>query len=219
MPAYFVMIAIIIGMIVLLTIILFLTRKGVYASIGGFSWERSITLKQQVWVKKTSYQKFPEDSRNRKTSQESYRKSTTVYRDKYVYRPTNPGPTDYVWESEPVTEWKWETRTRYEYEVPQWQRGRTVFSNGRSRDDVHWPDYVHADNAVHSDEKKERYTVCFVAKNGKRYYKDLAEHVWIELDANARYLLKTTLFGKVTKWQLVQREPVKVSQARTSRDF
>lgn len=213
MPAYFVMIAIIVGMIVLLTIILFLIRKGAYASIGGFSWERSIALKRQVWVKGVSYQKFPEDSRNRKTSQESYRKSTTVYREKYVYRPNNPGPTDYVWESEPVTEWKWGTRTRYEYEVPQWQRGRTVSLSGRSRDDVHWPDYVQTDN-VRSDAKTERYTVCFVAENGKRYYKNLAEHVWAELDANARYLLKITLFGKVTTWQLVQREPVKISQSR-----
>jgi len=208
MPAYLTMIVISAGMIVLLTIILFLTRKRVYASIAAFSWERSITLEQQIWVKGSSYQAFPKDSRNRKTEQENYRKSTTVYRDKQVYRPENPGPTEYVWVSEPVTEWKWETRTRYEYEVPQWQSGRTLLASGRSRDNLHWPDYVPAEN-VRGEKKKERYTVYFRAEKGKRYAKDLAEHDWTELNTNARYLLQTTLFGKVTTWQPVQREPAR----------
>lgn len=210
MPVYFIIIAIIIGIIAFLAIMLFLMRRRAYASVEEFSWERSITLEQQNWVKGTSYDSFPKDSRNRKTREESYRKSTVVYRDKYVYRPTNPGPDDYVWEKEPVTEWKWETRTRYEYEIPQWQRGRTLSASGRSRDKVYWPAYVPADN-VRGNERAERYTVCFAAGNGKKYCQNLAEDVWAKLDADARYLLTITLFGKVTKWQLVQGEPVEVS--------
>jgi hypothetical protein len=175
-------------------------------------------------VKKTSYQGFPKNSRNRKTKEENYRYSTTVSREQYVYRPNkyvpdrygsdDYGSDKYEWVSEPVTEWKWGTRARYEYEVPQWQSGRTLLSSGKSRDDVHWPDYVRADNERRRKEK-ERYMVCFVAENGKRYYKRFAANAWAELDAKACYLLKTTLLGKVTKMQLVQREPVKIDQPRT----
>ncbi|MBV9713140.1 MAG: hypothetical protein JO011_19735 [Ktedonobacteraceae bacterium] len=205
MTVYLIITVTSLGMIVLLTMILLLIRKRAYASIAVFSWERSITLEQQVWVKETSYQKFPKDSINRREKQENYRYSKIVSRGKYVYRPENPGSGDYEWVSEPETEWKWGTRVRYEYEVPQWQRGRTLLANGRSRDDVHWPDYVHAEN-VRVSKKKERYTVCFVTENGKRYYKNVAEHVWAEFDANARYLIKTTLFGKVATMQPVQTE-------------
>jgi hypothetical protein len=213
MPTSIIIIAIIGGIAVLLALILLAVRKQVNARIEGFSWQRSIATEYQVWTKESSYKEFPKNSRNRKTRQESYRKSTTVYRDKYVYRPDNPGPEDYVWVSEPVTEWKWDTRTRYEYEVPQWKRGRTLWASGRSRTDVHWPDdRLEGAEARRNSAKTESYTVRFVATNGKRYHKDLTEKAWMELDTNADYLLKTTLSGKVAQWQTVAKKPVAASQ-------
>ncbi len=212
MPAYVLIVVTSIGVIVLLAVvILLLMRKKVSVSIAAFSWERTITLEKKMWVKETSNKKFPAESRNRKKKQENYRKSTIVERGQYVYRPENPGPNEYVWESRPVTEWKWEARTIYEYEMPRWQKGRTLSESGRSREHVYWPEYVPAED-VRATKRSERYTVYFVAKGGKRYSIDLAQNVWAALDASARYQLKTTLSGKVTKWLPVQSEPVKIAQ-------
>ena len=223
MPAYLIMIAIGVGIIVLLTLIVSFMRKSVYVSVSAFSWERSITLEKLEWVKGTSYKGFPKDSRNGKKRQENYRYSTTVSREQYVYRPNryvpdkfgadDYGTEKYEWVTEPVTEWKWGTRTKYEYEVPQWKSGRTLLASGRSRDDVRWPDYVYAGHAREREtKKKEQYMVHFVAENGKRYSKSLARNVWAELDAKAWYLLKTTCFGRVTEMQPAQRKPAQIYQ-------
>jgi hypothetical protein len=198
MHPYLVIAVISFGIVMLFTMTLLLIRKSIYATISSFSWERKINVEKEVLVKKTSYHGFPGNSRNRKTIQESYQYSTTTYRSKMTYRLGK-----HEWVREPVTEWKWGVRTRYDFEVPEWQYGRTISSTGESRNDVHWPACILADNE-RSSNKRERYTVQFLAENGKKYKKRLKENIWIALDASARYLLKTTLFGKVAKIQLVQ---------------
>jgi len=159
------------------------------ASITGFSWERSVDIYDERWVRRSSYSAPPAESRNQRS--ETVRTTRPVTRSEMR--------TEYVFGKHQTrwvhrTEWTTDTRTLHTYDVPKRRYSHTLRESGSSRDGVAWPQAI-----GHIGAQKERYTVEFVGLDGRRHTRNVGEKRWRALDEGGAYLLSVTWYGFVLR--------------------
>lgn len=174
----------------------FLVKRTVSVTMAGFSWYRKVFLEHYIWVSESSYNGFPQGSRNRAEQTESYQS--------YEYVRTETRTTTVndqtITTSEPVYEFVTRWRTKYTYEIQRWQPSRTVVAEGKERTGVHWPSYtLDASTQERVKDRKEQYLILFRSTKGKQYKRELREEVWYDFDEKAAYSLKVNLFGQIKR--------------------
>jgi hypothetical protein len=173
-----------------------LIRRTIIATIIGFSWQRTISLKHFIWVRESSYSDYPDGSRNRSSTEESYLSYEFVRFDTATTTDANGNSTtttDSVYE--PVVRY----RTQYTYEIQRWRISREVLAEGNNRNDVYWPGYTFDKTTREQiDKTRESYQVHFQTAKGKQYHRELTQDAWDALDEQATYRLRVTLYGMVT---------------------
>ncbi len=182
------------GVLFLLVIAAFFIRRTVIATIAGFFWERKVLLEHYVWQQETSHTGYPDGSRNRQRTTESYQSYELI---RYETRTTTTnGNTSTT--TEPVYGYVPRSRTKYIYEIQRWIDSRELMAKGEERVTLHWPAYI-LDRSTKEREKRkwEKYQVFFQTAKGKRYKQDLPKTDWTALDDKATYILKVNIFGQV----------------------
>ncbi|GHO94445.1 hypothetical protein KSF_044930 [Reticulibacter mediterranei] len=173
-----------------------LIRRTIIATITGFSWQRTIFLKHFIWVKESSYSDYPDGSRNRSSTEESYLSYEFVRFDTRTTTDANGNTTTTTHSVyEPVVRY----RTQYTYEIQRWRRSREVLAEGNDRNHVYWPDYTLDETTQEQiDKTQESYQVFFQATKGKQYHRELTQDEWTVLDEQATYRLRVTIYGTIT---------------------
>lgn len=199
MDAQTVLLVAILGGLLLIGILItvgFLVKLTVSATIAGFSWNRKVFLEHYIWVEDSSYTGFPAGSRNQREDLESYQSYEFV---RTETRTTTIGDQTTT-TSEPVYEFVTRWRTKYTYEIQQWQPSRTLLAQGEERAGVHWPSYtLDASTQERVKDQKEQYLAIFQMPKGKHATRELQEAAWYDFDEQAPYLLKINLFGQIKR--------------------
>jgi hypothetical protein len=152
------------------------------ATARDFSWRRRIDISQQVWVRTTgSSAPPPPSARNVRKTQRLVPHTTST-----AMRANGWSSTSY------------RPETVYSYEVPQWQRARTVTAAGEGQAGVRWPACDLKENE-REGRKAETYRAAFESTAGKRYTARLSEAAWLSLKAGTSYPLKLNALGRVLK--------------------
>jgi len=173
-----------------------LIRRTIIATIAGFSWQRIIYLKHFIWVKESSYSDYPDGSRNRTSAEESYLSYEFTHTRTHIHTDINGNTST---STEPVYAWVTKYRTKYTYEIQRWRRSREVLAEGDDRNYVYWPDYTLDETTLEQiDTTREIYQVFFQAAKGKLYSRELTQDEWADLNEQATYRLRVTLYGIVT---------------------
>jgi hypothetical protein len=156
--------------------------RRVDATARGFSWHRLIDINQQIWEqRKHSPVSPPSNARNVKRSQKLVRHSTSM-----ASRANGFSSTSYRYE------------TVYTYEIPRWQRARTVTAVGEGQADVHWPS-CRLNGNERTEREAESYKAVFETASGKLYTARLHEAEWRSLEAGTTYPLRLNALGRVLK--------------------
>lgn len=174
----------------------FLVKRTVSVTVAGFSWYRKVFLEHYIWVSDSSYSGFPEGSRNRAEKVESYQSYECVRTE--ARTTTINDQTTTTWE--PVYEFVTRWRTKYTYEIQQWQPSRTLVAEGEERTGVHWPSYTLNTSAYERvSDQKEQYLIIFQAPKSKQYKREMNEAAWSDFDEHDAYTLKVNLFGQIKR--------------------
>ena len=170
--------------------------RPVVATIEGFSWERRVVFERSAWVKESSYQGFPDGSRNQETEVETY--------DKPIWGTRSHVESDYRQDSthsyivyDSVIEGHIKSkRTKYTYEIHKWIPGKRLVK-GRNRTGVSWPSSpLNEEIPERVSHTQELYWVFLRTKTRGTYPLQLAESDWKALDEKATYVLRLTLSGR-----------------------
>jgi len=187
----------------------FLVKRTVSATVAGFSWSRKIFLEHYIWVKDSSYTGFPAGSRNQREALESYQSYEFV---RTETRTTTIGDQTTT-TSEPVYEFVTRWRTKYTYEIQEWQLSRTPLAEGKERAGVYWPAYtLDASTWERVRDRKERYLVLLQTAKGKQYKREMNEAAWHDFDEQASYFLKVNLFGQIKRVEYNPEQLVEIEE-------
>lgn len=85
----------------------------------------------------------------------------------------------------------------------RWRYRRTLSSSGESQMNVSWPDSTLASHERYG-KRKEQYHASFTTVDGKHFRVKLKKGIWEKLDTNAYYLLKRTVFSRITRIDRIQ---------------
>jgi hypothetical protein len=185
----------------------FLIKRTVSVTVAGFSWYRKVFLEHYIWVSDSSYDGFPEGSRNRTKQTESYQ-SYEFLRTETRTTTINDQTTT---TSEPVYGFVTRWRTKYTYEIQQWQPSRTIVAEGEERAGVYWPSYV-LDTSTYErvKDQKEQYLIIFQTPKGKQYKREMNEAAWRDFDDSDVYTLKVNLFGQIKRVEFSPEQLVEI---------
>lgn len=187
----------------------FFVTRTVKTTVAGFSWFRNIFLEHYIWVKGSSYTGFPMGSRNQAQHRESYQSYEFSHTE--MHTTTVNGQTTTT--STPVYHYVTRWRTKYTYEIQQWQPSRTLVAEGKERAGVHWPAYtLDASTWERIRDRQERYLVLLQAAKGKQYKREMNEAAWHDFDEQASYLLKVNLFGQVKRVEYNPEQLVEIEE-------
>ena len=186
-----------------------LVKRRVNVTVAGFSWYRKVFLEHYIWMSESSYDGFPEGSRNQAQQPESYQSYEFLRTE--TRTTTVDGQTTTT--SEPVYGYVTRWRTRYTYEIQRWQPSRTAVAEGDKRPGVHWPSYT-LDTSTHERvrDQKEQYLVLLQSTRGKQYKRELQEAAWYDFDEKATYSLKVNLFGQIKRVEFSPEQLVDVQE-------
>ena len=169
-------------------------QRTVIAMISGLSWYRKIFLEHYIWAEDSSYYGFPEGSRNQAKHTESYQSYEHVGTE--TNTTTVNGQTTTT--SRPVYKYVTRWRTKYTYEIQQWQPSRTIEAHGAERTGVHWPSCaLDASTQERVKYREEQYLAIFQTVKGKQYKHKMKEAVWYAFNVEATCILKVNLFGQI----------------------
>lgn len=187
----------------------FLIKRTVSVTVAGFSWYRKVFLEHYIWVSKSSYSGFPEGSRNRAKHTESYQSYEHVRTE--MRTTTVNGQTTTT--AEPVYGFVTRWRTKYTYEIQQWQPSRTLVAEGEERAGVHWPSYkLDTSTRERVSDQEEQYLIIFQTPKGKQYKREMNEAAWGDFDENDAYTLKVNLFGQVKRVEFNPEQLVEMTE-------
>jgi hypothetical protein len=115
--------------------------------------------------------------------------------------------------SEPVYEFVTRWRTKYTYEIQEWQLSRTPLAEGKERAGVYWPAYtLDASTWERVRDRKERYLVLLQTAKGKQYKREMNEAAWHDFDEQASYFLKVNLFGQIKRVEYNPEQLVEIEE-------
>lgn len=187
----------IIGAILLLALLLLLVRRTVVASIASFHWQRKVVLEHYIWVEESSYDGYPDGSRNQDSTTETYFVNEVV---RYDTHTTTDASGNSSTTTTPVFEMVPRRRTKYMYEIQEWCQSRELLAEG-DRTNLHWPAYtLDAHTQERVQDTTEKYLVFFQTTKGKQYQHELPLSEWKALDEHSAYQLRLTLYGQVTRF-------------------
>ena len=196
MDAQTILLLTLLGVFLLLVLGVVFFRRTLVATVEGFSWERQVFLEKSVWVEESSLGGFPEGSRNQHRTTESYQSSEVV---RHETRTTTDANGNTTTTTVPVSEWVTHWRTRYLYEIQRWIDSRQLVSSEQNRK-PYWPSYVLdervSERVCHT---KEKYLVHFRSAKGKQFRREMPEDAWAHFDEKETYVVKTTVFGRITR--------------------
>ncbi|SRR5258707_10469249 len=186
-----------------------LVKRTVNATVAGFSWFRKVFLEHYIWMSESSLNGFPAGSRNQENHAEHYQ----VYQQVGTDTTTSTVNGQTTTTSQPrygyVTHW----RTRYTYEIQQWQPSRALQAGGQERSGVHWPAYsLDASTQERVESREEQYLVIFQTARGKQYKRKLLQTAWADLDDQATYTLKVNLFGRIRRIEFQDEQLVEMQE-------
>jgi hypothetical protein len=194
MPIQMIILLALAGVFLLLALAALFFRRTVATTIDGFSWKRIVFLEHYVWVEETSYQGFPEGSRNQRTTTERYMQ----YQQTGMQTQTTVTNGVTTTTNVPVYGFVPHTRTKYTYEVQRWVPSCELEASGNTRI-TYWPPYkLNSTTSERVAETEEHYVVRFRSAKGHIYQRELPEPEWLALDKKATYTLKVTIFGRIT---------------------
>jgi hypothetical protein len=174
-------------------------HSSVEATIQSFSWERKVSLEHYIWIEKSSYNGWPQNSRNHRSTVE-VRQIYQVMSQRTTTTMINGQP---IISTQPVYGFVPYRRKKFFYEIQEWVKNRDVVASGKDRH-PYWPEYTLSGPDERVGETQETYQVVFQAMKGKgKIYRVTLpnEEDWAALDEKATYKLQVSLFGSVLKVQ------------------
>lgn len=209
MDAQTILLLALLGIILLLALGLVFFRRTAVVSVEGFSWERQVFLEKYVWVEESSLRGFPEGSRNQQKTRESYQSYEVVRHETRTSTDANGNTTT---TTVPVYEFVTHWRTRYLYEIQHWMNSRHLIASEKDRE-PYWPSYA-LDERVSERVRntKEKYLVHFRSAKGKQFQREMPEVAWSHLDKKDTYMLKTTVFGRITRVEFNPDPPAPIQE-------